>query len=157
MLVKINVKTPKNQAKACVESQKDALVGVIKRRDIKEQKVISHDEFYWILECKDRDDLEKVIKKCAKGETMIKKFYSVLFKIIHRANVLASKFKKGISWAKKWIMKKLDKVSKNNQTMKAHIDSMTDEQFRDWLTITDREAMDKLLAGNLINIKVIKE
>lgn len=157
MKIRIDVKTPKNQAPACIESQKDALVGVTKRHKIIKQKVISHNRFYWIMRVKDQKEAEGIMRKCSLGEVLIKKFYSALFKLIKRANKLAARSSKGIAWMKRWLKKKLDKVSTGNESMKNQIDAMTDEQFIEWLKITDEEPMRKLLKGDLITIEVLND
>ena len=157
MKIMINVITPKNQARKCIESQKDALVGITKRKKIIEQKVTAHNKFYWIMQVQDQKEYEGIMRKCSLGETLIKKFYSALFKLIRRANSLAAKSSKGISYMKRWIKKRLDKVSQNNEAMKQQIDNMTDEDFIDWLKITDEEPMKKMLKGELITIKVLTE
>ena len=154
MKVKITVKTPPNQAARCINSQKDALIGFKKQKDVKEQKIVNDHEFYWILEVKDEKELGKVTHRLAMGEVLIKKFYRTLFKVIRRANTLSKKFKKGSQWLKKQIIKRLDKVSMDNQDIKAQIDSMNDEEFQGWLEITDKEVMQELLSGPLFEVEV---
>lgn len=146
------VRTPKNQAANCIKTQKAALLGYKASQKVKEQKVVQHNLFYWILDLEDEKEMSKITFKCARGEVMIKKFYSTLFKLLNRANRLATKFKKGAGWIRKWINKQLKKHGQADEGMQNHIDSMTDEQLIDFIKVTDRKDMDKLLSGNLIEI-----
>lgn len=154
MQVKVTVRTPKNQAAKCIETQKQALLGYRASSKVKKQKLVKHNKFYWILEIEQKE-LPEIIKKCARGEIIIREFYKYLFKLLSRANKLATKFKKGIHWIRRWIKKRLKKTGQENQGMANYIDSMTDDQLIDFIKVSDREEMDKLLAGELITVKTI--
>lgn len=161
MKLKINVKTPNNQAKKCIETQKKSLLGLTQSKKVLEQKVIKHNEFFWIIECDSEKEREKIIKKCANGEVLIKKFYSVLFHIIGKANKLADKFKKGIGWIRRFLIKRLKKTSQQSATDKENgmikqIESMSDDELKNFIKIHDRESMQKLLSGAIIKIKEIE-
>lgn len=151
MLLKILVKTPKNQAPVCIKTQKAALVG--HKTKVKEQKVVKHNLFYWILEVADDKEMSVVTYKCARGEVVIKKFYGMLFKILRRANKLAGKFKKGVYWIRRYMKKQINKHGKSDPGMMNYIDSMSDEQILDFIKITDKEEMEKLLSGPLIKVE----
>jgi len=156
MLIKISVKTPKDQATKCIKTQKKALLSYEQRNKVIEEKVVSHKLFYWIIEVKDQKELTQVIKKAAAGEVLIKQFYSGLFKLISRANKLAGKFSKGYKWIKKYLLRTINKKYKGNSGMIEHITNMSDEELKDFLVINDKEEMAKLLSGELIKIEEIK-
>jgi len=101
---------------------------------------------------KDDKELNKITYKCARGEVMIKQFYKTLFKLLNRANHLASKFKKGVDWVRRWMKKQLKKQGQTDEGMMNHIDSMSDEQLLDFIKVSDREDMDQLLSGKLISV-----
>lgn len=156
--LKILVKTPRNQAARCVRTQKDQLLGLKKSGQIKESKVTAHNEFYWIVPIKDLGEYDKLTKRLALGENMIKKFYSTLFKLINRVNRLAKKFKKTGTWIKKYLQKRIRKMTAkgdDQQGMLDYLDDMDDTEFKDFLVISDKEEMDKFLKGDLITIKKI--
>lgn len=151
---KITVKTPKNQAKPCMIKQRDALLGFKKQKNILEEKLVNNHEFYWIIPIDDDNDAMQVTKRLAKGETQIKKFYKTLIKTLDRINKLANKFKKGATWIKNKLIKKLNK---DQQTEFAkQVQEMTEEEILDFIKINDRKEMMQLLAGELITIKEIK-
>ena len=152
--LKITVKTPPNQAKACMVKQRDALLGFKKQKEIKEEKLIDHQTFYWIVPAKDTADSYAMTKRLARGEQQIKSFYQTLMKMIDRANKLANKFKKGLSWIRRWIIKKLKKQEQHDFVKQ--VEEMPDEELKDFLQINDREAMNELLAGSLIDVEEIK-
>ena len=158
MFVKVNVKTPKNQAANCIKTQKRALLGMKKANEILEQKLVDHNEFYWIINCKDEAEYIGIIKKCALGEVMIKKFYNTLIRLITRANKLVKKFKKGGDWIKKFIIRKLNKYyqGQDNELVKS-IEAMDEKEFADFVEIGDLKEMQALLAGDLITTDILKD
>jgi len=156
MKVKILCKTPKNQAKKCIESHKKAIVGLMKAKDIVEQKITKHNEFYWILKVEDDAEYHKVMKSCAKGEILIKRFYGTLMKLIARANFLCNKLDKKLLWARRWIIKRLKKIGENTEMIQK-IETMSDEELKDFMDVTDKEEMEKLLAGDLIDLTVVEK
>ena len=156
MRIRIRVKTPKNRAPKAIEYLKDSLLGLVFRPKLIEQKVISHNEFYWILDI-NPDDLERINKKIALGEILIRRFYSVLFSVIGRANKLASKFGKGLSWIRRFLVNRLRKVYKKNSDMIEKIEMMTDEELKDYINITDKEDMRQLLDNQMILIEILNE
>lgn len=158
MLVKIDVKTPKNQAAQCMKTQKSALLGYKQLKKVKEEKVVSHDNFYWVLQLENQKELDKVIKRCSLGEVMIKRFYSSLFKLVHRANRLCAKFGKAKTWIKKWMLKRIKKKYQGDTTgMENYIQNMSDEEFEDFLQIDDEAEMRKLLEGDLITPEILED
>jgi len=159
MKIKINVKTPKGQAAKSVETQKKSILGRALSYKLLEQKVVSDSEFYWILEIEEDRYLE-VSNKCFKAEIMIKKFYKILMGTIERVNKLVLKFKKGAKWVRKQIVKRLKKLSGENNKdnpLFAQIETMPDEEFNTFIKMNDKAAMKKLLAGPLITIEEIME
>lgn len=153
--LKITVKTPPNQAKPCMIKQRDTLLGFKKQKQIKEEKLIDHQTFYWVIPAEDQDDIYGITRRLAKGEINIKKFYKTLMKMIDRANKLANKFKKGLSWIRRWIIKRLKKQQQNDFVKQ--VEEMPDEELKDFLQINDREAMNKLLSGTLIDVEEIEK
>lgn len=162
MKLKITVRTPKNQAAKCIESQKRALLGFAQAKLVKEQKLVNDHKFYWILEVDGEKDRQKIIKKCAAGEVLIKRFYSALFHIIGKANKLSEKFDKGLAWIRRFLIKRLSKRSQQSTTGKENemiesVRNMSDHELREFIKIHDKEAMQKLLAGELITIEEMKK
>lgn len=154
--IKITVKTPKNQAVKCIETQKKAILGFKHKHKVIEQKVVSDRKFFWIVQVESYKDIMEIGKKAAKGEILIKKFYSTLFHLVDRANKLDKKFRKGTIWVKGFIMKRLRKIYKDEQGgMADAIENMNSKELEDFLNIEDKEEMQKLLSGNLISIDEI--
>jgi hypothetical protein len=151
--LKITVKTPKGQAKPCMVKQRDALLGFKKQKQIKEEKLISDSEFYWIVPADDQADAFGISNRLAKGEIKIKNFYRTLIKMIDRGNKLANKFKKGVSWIRRWIIKKLRKQEQHEFVKQ--VEEMSDEELKDFMQINDREEMMQLLSGSLIDVEEI--
>ena len=156
MKLKINVKTPKDQAAKCIETQKKALLGMAQASQILEQKLVNDHEFYWVLNIRSHREMMKTIKKCARGEVLIKKFYRTLISLIDRANKLANKFKKGARWMKRWLVRRIKTKTQGNEELVNAIENMSDEEFKDFLVIHDRVAMQELLAGDLITVEEVK-
>ncbi len=150
MIVQVTVKTPKNQAERSMQTQKSAILGYKEKKKLIDEKLVSHNEFWWKLEIED-DELPKLIKNTARGEVLIRKFYQTLFKLLGRAQKLQLKFKKGGQWIKNYLKKKLSKT-KGNEDMIAHIDSMKDEELT---SITDKEEIQALINGQMITVEKI--
>ena len=152
--IKLIVNTPKNQAERSIKTQRIGLLGHKQSEKIIEEKIVNDHQFYWIIKINDQKDQEDLIKKTARGETMIRAFYSTLFKLISRANKVVNKFQKGTQWIKRWM---INKLRRNNQLdFIEKVESMTDEEIKDFLNITDKEEMKKFLEGSLIEIEHIK-
>ncbi len=158
MFVKVKVKTPKNQAAKCIKNQKKVLLGMKKANEVLEQKIVAHNELYWIIECKDDDEYKQIIRRCALGEVMIKKFYNTLIRLINRANKLVKKFKKGGDWIRRFIIKKLNKYyqSQDNELVTS-LENMDEKEFEEFIEIGDLEAMRTLLAGELITTDILED
>lgn len=160
MKVKVTVKTPRKQAAACIKSQKKAFLGLGGAKKIIDEKVVSDSEFYWILKVEPKD-MKALTTNAARGENIIRKFYRMLFKTIGRCNALQKKFKKGAVWIKKQLVKRFRKLTESspddNTEFLASIENMSDEEFGDFIVINDKEAMEKLLAGDLITIKELDD
>ena len=150
--LKIDVKTPKNQAEQCMKTQKTALLGVKKSKEVLEEKLVKHNEFYWIIQVDSDKQEREIIYKCAKGEVTIRNFYKALFKLIHRANKLGDKFNKGYAWMRRWMVKKLKKQMGSDQELIKKVENMSDEEIKDFIKISDKEEMDKLLSGDMITV-----
>jgi len=151
--LKITVKTPKNQAQPCMIKQRDALLGFKKQKKILEEKLVSHNEFYWIIPADDAKDEATIIKRLAKGEITIKNFYKTLMKTLDRINRLAGKFKKGAYWMKRRLIKMLNK--KEQHDFAAQVENMSEAELLDFVKINDRKEMMELLSGSLIDIKEV--
>jgi len=154
MDLEITVKTPKGQAKKVMNTQKDALLGFKKGKQLKREELINDSTFVWVAPCDDVKDMNYMIKRLMKGERMIKNFYKTLIKTIDRANRLAAKFKKGTKWVRNWMIRKLKKEQQHD--IVKQVEAMSDEEIRDFLLIQDRDDMMKLLAGELITVKELK-
>lgn len=155
--VKIIVRTPKNQAKKCINTQRNALLSYKLSKLIIEEKVVAHNKFYWVL-CTNTDkDYDDLLLRVAKGEILIKKFYKMLFSIMDRCNKLLNKWAKGWMWAKRWVTSKLRKLYKGSDTneMLTQIEAMTEEEWKDFFNVTDREEMKKLMSGELISVETV--
>lgn len=158
MEVKITVMTPRNQAAKSIKTMKDSLLGFNKAGKVKREKLLADNKFYWIIDCEDQKELDGIIKKAARGEILIKKFYSVLFKLLGRANKLAEKTNKGMQWLKRWLIKRLKKTyqDQSDNGMTTQIENMKDEELKEFIKINDKESMQKLLSGTLIDVEVLK-
>ncbi len=160
MRVKITVNTPKNQAEVCIKSQKKAFLGFRGSRRVVKEGVISHNQFYWLLDIKPKEFVT-VTKHAARGEVIIRKFYKMLFKVIGRVNKLNQKWKKGAKWLKKQLIKRLNKLTKDspddNKDFLGNIEGMTDEELGTFIEIHDKEAVQKLLEGELIIVEEVEE
>lgn len=150
ILLKIAVKTPKNQAHKSVETQKKALLGYKGARQVIEQRVVANNLFYWIVEAP-ASDVPDIIKKAAKGEALIRSFYRTLIRILSRANKIAQKSGKGGAWMKRWIIKRMKKVSRD-KGLTDQWEAMSDEQFQEFIRMTDRKEIEELIAGEMITV-----
>ena len=157
MKIKITCNTPKGQAEKSVKTQKATLLGLGLARKVKEQKVVSDTQFYWILDIEPKE-LGKVTKKVIKGETIIRKFYSVLIKNINRVNIIGTKTGKGINWIKKQLIKRLKKQFEHSDSdeMIKNLESMNDEETHEYIKIHDKEAMQKFLKKDLIILEELE-
>lgn len=156
--MKIVVLTPQGQAESCMRTQKRSLLGFGKAGKVLEEGVIDPGSFYWIIPY-EADELPKITHKLAKGEVFIKRFYRVLIRTLDRANKLADKFQKGIKWVRRWIVKKLKKQYGDNdeEGFIAQVNQMSDDELREFIQITDREAMLALLEKDLITTETLKD
>ena len=93
--------------------------------------------------------MKAISKRIFRGEIEIKSFYKTTFKIIRKVNKLASIGGRGIKLAKTLIKK--SGISKDKDVKK-----MSDNEFKEWLIITDEKQMKKLLSRELITIEYIK-
>lgn len=158
MKVKITVNTPPNQAEKSMETQKNALLGIKTKTKVIEQKATRHNQFYWIMEI-GPDEMQGITKKCARGEAIIRKFYKVLFKLIKRANRIAEKSGRAAKWIKRWIVKRIKKISapgEKQDGLANQIEGMTDDEMASYIKISDKPEMDELLNGELIIVEELK-
>ena len=157
--LKITVKTPKGQAQSCMKTQKAALLGFKKVKTVKEEKMLNDHTFYWIVPAKNNDEMMLMNKRLVRGEMFIKRFYRSLFKIISRANRLATKFKKGAGWIRKWMLKRLRKQVQDGDDSDGliqQISNMSDKEIIEFIKINDKKEMEKLLSGDLITTTILK-
>lgn len=158
MKLKITVWTPKNQAEKSMATNRMALLGIKHTRKVVEEKLVAHNQFYWVLEVKP-DDVLDITRKCAKGEITIRKFYSVIFKLIKRANRIAEKSSKAGAWLKRWVIKRLKKMSQGQQEndgLVQQFENMNDDEFNDFIKINDEAEMRAFLEGELIKVEEVE-
>ena len=156
MQVKVPVNTPARQAKSCMATQKSAMLGFAGAKKVIKEELVSDCQFYWVLDIEE-GELPVIIKNAARGEVIIRKFYSTLFKIINRCNALGSKFGKGGQWIKRQLLKRLGKISGEDKGMMAQIEGLSDEELSQFIEVNDKEAIQKLMAGKLIEVEVLNE
>ena len=150
--IKITIKTPKNQAAKCIKSQRDQLLGMRKSNAVTEAKLISHNKFYWILPYKDDEELSNITKRLALGETMIKAFYSKLFKAIKWVNKIGNKTgKTGDYLRRQFIRYFKKKYSMDDQEgFKEYING---QAINESISIDDEAEMKKLLTNPLFIVE----
>lgn len=159
--IRITVNTPKNQAHKCIKTQRRSIIGLGHQEKVIEEKVVKHNQFYWIVKPKDDKDLQRMIKKAAAGEVTIRKFYSGLFHIISKANKLCAKFDKGVEWVRRFIIKRLKKVTQfkgddDKDNLINKVKTMSQKDLKEFIVIHDKEEMQKMLKGDLIIIEEIE-
>jgi len=153
--LKITCLTPKGKAKKSMNSLKESILGFFKYNKVDEQKILSDHEFYFKYTPKTEKEYNKVIKNAAKCEVTIKKFYSLLIRILSRCNKLANKSSWGLKKARNWVIKRLKKLygdDKDNKFVK-DIENQSDEEFKQMLNIEDIKDMQELLKKDLIKIE----
>jgi len=153
MNIRLNIKTPANQAHRCINTLKIQLVGLKGSKKIIKEAITSHKSFYWILKIDDEKELKQITYKAAMGEVTIKKFYRSLFKLLNKANKLAKKFQKGAEWIKRWIRKTARKRFGEGSEALTKIEEMSDEEITDYIKIDDEEEMREFLDNEIISIK----
>lgn len=146
MILKISVKTPKNQATKCATTQRTMLIG--HKTNLLRTHVEHHNLYHLYVQT---DDPQDITNRCAKAEALIKTFYRHLIKWLTRANKLATKFDKGITWIRTYINKQAHKLYGKGQDLD-QITNITDQELRDLIQIKDLEAMQQLLINPLITI-----
>jgi hypothetical protein len=150
--IKITVKTPKNQAAKCIKSQRDQLLGIKKSNAVTEAKLIAHNKFYWILPYKDAEELDKITKRLALGETMIKAFYNKLFKAIKWVNKISNKTGKTGEYLRRQFIRYFKKrYSMDDQEgFKEYINGQV---INESISIDDEAEIKKLLTNPLFIVK----
>lgn len=146
--IKITVNTPRNQAHKCVKSQRDQLLGLKKSNAVTEAKVTKHNQFYWIIPYKDTEELNKITKRLALGENMIKAFYKKLFKAIAWVNRIAAKTGKGGEYLRRQFIRyfKAKYQMDDQESLKEFIKG---QAIQETITIDDEAEMRKLLSNPL--------
>lgn len=160
MKIKVTVNTPKKQAAQCMKTQKKAYLGFKASKKVIKEELVNDAQFYWVLEIEPKDT-KGLYKNAARGELMIRKFYRGLFKIIDRCNKIQKKTGKGAKWLKRQLIKRLKKQTEHspdddNELIK-NIDNMSDDEFKDFIVVHDREPMEKLLSGDLIKLEELED
>jgi len=156
MQIKVSVNTPARQAKNCMATQKSAMLGYTGARSVIKEVLVDGEHFYWILEIAEKD-LQLINNNTARGEIIIRKFYSTLFKVVGRVNAIGAKFGKAGQWFRKQLLKRMAKLTGDNAGMMDYINKQSDDELADFMKITDKEAVQKLLAGELIKVEVLNE
>lgn len=158
MKYKITVKTPRNQAERSMAFSRSALLGLKHSRNVIEEKLLGHNEFYWVIETSE-DELQEIMHKCARGEMIIRKFYSIVFKLLHRANRIAEKCGKAGMWFKRWIIGRLKKLTAGQEEngLVEQFENMNEEEFQDFIQISDEEEIHAFLEGELIKVELWKD
>ena len=150
--LKITVKTPRNQAHKCVKSQRDQLLGIKKSNSVTEAKVTKHNEFYWVLPYQDTEELSKITKRLALGETMIKGFYQKLFKAIKWVNKISHKTGKTGEYLRRQFLRyfKAKYQLPDQEGLKEFIKG---QAINETITIDDQAEMKKLLTNPLFVVE----
>lgn len=165
--LRITVKTPKGQAERTMNRQIESLIGFKRKKNIVNKKVINDHEFSITMQYENKE-LESITKRLYLAESAIKEFYKSLYKFIKKVNriiKIGNKMGKAGKTGLKWLHKKVHKMlikeipdQKQAAEMKDNlgIDNVKIEKglFKE-ITIDDREEMDKLLAGEIIKIKLL--
>lgn len=158
MFLKVTVRTPKGRAEKASKYQADQILGMKNADKIIETKLVNDSKFYWIVQADNDKEIQRITYGAARSEVTIRKFYQTLFKHLARANRLASKFKKGASWARKWLMKQFKKQVQGDesklQSFKDYLDNTPDSEL---LKVTDKKDMTRLLAKALIKVEEYKQ
>lgn len=151
MKVKITINTPRNQAEKSMATNRAALLGIKHGKKIIEEKLVAHNQFYWVLDV-GPDDMQDIAKRCVRGEYVIRKFYSVLFKLIKRANRIATRSRKAGEWIRRWVVKRLKKMQQDPEQdgLAKQFENMPEKEFVDFLKVTDEAEVRSFLDGPLI-------
>jgi hypothetical protein len=151
MYLKITVHTPNGQAEKTMKQQRDALIGMRKKKDLMDERILDDHTFEWIIPAEDEKDMRSITKRLARGEIAIKEFYKAVIGLIFRVNKLVATGQRGIRIGKTMIKKSglLIEINKDPKTM-------SDNEFKEWLKITDLKEMQELLSGPLIEVAYIK-
>jgi hypothetical protein len=151
VLYKIYVKTPNNQATNAMLSLRKKLLTMELEKNIVEENLINHHFFSWTLRIDEPKQEQKLIENITKTELIIKIFYKELIKRIDRSTVLKAKFKKDISWCKRWIVTQTRKKTKGKEA------DSTIEYINNMDILTyDKKEWDKLLNEKMIWLEKIE-
>jgi hypothetical protein len=63
---------------------------------------------------------------------------------------LGGKFRKGITWVRAWIIRQM--IKRNEDTKQ--VEQMSDEELKEFISITDRGEIEELLSQDLIIIEL---
>jgi len=154
--IKIDVKTPKNKADKSIKSLKRSIL-MFKKDDIVEQEKVAHNRFYWIVDTFSEKEYKEIIKKCAKAEYKIQKFYTLLIKGINMVNKTCSRFKimskAAYAIAKKRLLNFLKGkgVPKDSDNYKK-ISEMPPEEMKEFLSPEGVEDVQNLIDNDIIEV-----
>lgn len=153
-VLKLTINTPPNKAVECINTNKKVFLGKLKTYVV-EEKILSHNQYYWKIVLIDQKDVMLMYKKCASGEIMIKTFFRELIKNIRRTNKVRNKLGKGAAWVRKQLTVRLLKKLgiDRKQDIDEYLDGMKDHEL---IHIEDEEEMQVFLNNPIIVIEEVK-
>ena len=152
--IKINFLTPPNQASKTINSNKFDILGIKLSQKVIHQEVTSPTEFYWIIECNDKE-FRQISLRCYAAQKKIKAVFRTLLKWVNRANKVATKFKFNSEKAKRWIIAQARKSFGND---KASLQNMMEELAKakstptEIIHITDKDYIIFWLQQDIIRV-----
>lgn len=156
--LKIICLTPKGKAKKSLANMKQNILGITKCESIDQERIVSDKKFWFTYTPKNQKEYDKVLINSSKANVTIKKFYSVLISILTRLNKLANKSKWGLQKMKRWLVKRLIKLYKNDKEndFVKDIENQSDEEFKKMIKVEDIEEMQELMKKQLIKVEIVK-
>jgi len=151
---KINVLCPDNQAPKTMNSFKNTLLGFGFASSILEEKVLSHNSFYWVLEIEAKKE-EELFKRLASGEVTIKGFYRTLFKNLKRVKKIAKKLKRVSFNILQKLKERVSKQFQHNQAYKdleENINKMSKEEAESFISEKNIKEWEVFLSKELFKV-----
>lgn len=158
MKVKVTVKTPKGRSVWCMKMMKSSsfigsLYSLVK--DPISEEVISDTEFFYIVNCKDKD-FKSLSNKGASIDVSTKLIFRKTIEMIDKANSIATKSANGLTTAKNWIMLQF-KLFKN-PVEQEKVRNMDEQKFKEYLIINDRADIKVFLKEkDLVKFEIVTE
>ena len=120
-----------------------------------ESKIVNDHEFYWVYGFDKDKDMYNFQKKVMLAETSIRKLYRFMIKFFTRANKLMNKSAWTVKKVKKWLMKMWKKNIAGDEDAVKKMDAMSDEQFKEYIKLEDKDDMELFLEGEIITTKYL--